>query len=330
MIDANADARPSEGTTRWPLATRVNSFRAEGTDVETALRAIGRVPGITALELNVPQHLRDLPEQRLGSLLDETGLRLTALNLRFDDPSYRAGAFTNPRRQTRERAIGLALEAVEQADRFGVDHVVLWLEGDGYDYPFQVDYERLWELAIDGFRRVAAHHPGVRISVEYKPRDPRRFSLIRTVGDALLATRDVGLPNMGVTVDLCHALITGEHPPAAAALALREGRLFGVHLNDGGGWEDDGQMVGSVRPWILLELLSVLRSGGYRGTLYFDTFPHLEDPAAECAANVATVRRFEGMLDSLEFEALAEVRERQDAVGARALIDRLLFSPHGS
>jgi xylose isomerase len=145
------------------------------------------------------------------------------------------------------------------------------------------------------------------------------------MGDALLAARDVGLANFGVTLDVCHGLMTGEQPAAAAAMALREGRLFGVHLNDGSSWGDDGLMVGSVRPWHLLELMAVLREGGYDGTLYFDTFPVREDPSAECAANARAVRRFERLLDRLEPSSLAAVRDDQDAIAARRMVDGLIF-----
>lgn len=312
------------------LATRVNSFRRGGLDTEAAIRALASVDGITALELNFPQHVEGAFEARLPDLLAETGLRLTAINLRFDDRAFALGAFTHPQASVRDRAVRLAQDAVEMAARHGADHVVLWMDGDGYDTPFQVDYDRLWSLEIEGFRRVAGHDPTVRVSVEYKPSDPRRFALIRTMGDALLAVRDVDVPNFGVTLDVCHGLMTGEHPPAAAAQALREGRLFGVHLNDGNGAGDDGLVVGSVRPWVALELLAVLRDGEYGGTLYFDTFPEREEPAAECAANVAAVRRFEAMLDRLDASRLTEILTRQDAAGARHLVERVAFSAEGA
>lgn len=223
----------------------------------------------------------------------------------------------------------LAQDAVELAARHGADHVVLWMEGDGYDYPFRADYGRLWDWEVDGVRRVAEHDPTMRVSIEYKPSEPRRFAVCRTMGDALLAARDTGRANVGVTLDVCHALMTGEHPPAAAALGLRENRLFGVHLDDGSGWGDDGLIVGSFRPWVLLELLAVLREGRYGGTLYFDTFPKSEDPSAECAANVGAVRRSEAMLDLLDAAEVAAIRGRHDAVGARALVDRLAFGRGG-
>lgn len=309
------------GSVRYPLATRLNSFRVRGADVATAIRLAATVPGLTALELNYPPHVEALGEGGLAALLDEVGLPLTGLNLRFEGAVFGDGAFTNPRSATRECAIRLATEAVELAARHGAGHVILWMSDDGFDYPFQVDYGRLWEDEIDGFRRVAAHDPAVRVSVEYKPNEPRRCSLIRSMGEALLAARDVDLPNFGVTLDVCHGLMSGEHPAAAAALALRHGRLFGVHLNDGYGLADDGLMVGSVHPWQTLELLAVLVDGGYEGTLYFDTFPVREDPAAECAANVAVVHRYLKMLDRLDRPALAAARATHDAVSIRRLLD---------
>lgn len=303
----------------------MNSFLTGDADIETAIRRAAMVPGLTALELNYPQHLAALGGDRLQPLLTELAMPLTALNLRFEGDLFADGAFTNPVPETRQRAIRLAQEAVDQAKRHAADHVVLWMANDGFDYPFQVDYARLWADEIDGFRQVAAHDPTVLVSVEYKPNDPRRFSSIRSMGEALLAVREVGRPNFGVTLDVCHGLMTGENPAAVAALALTQGRLFGVHLNDGYGRVDDGLMVGSVHPWQTLELLLVLGDGGYDGTLYFDTFPVLEDPATECAANVATVHRYLAILERLDGTALAAARASHDALSVRHLLVDLVL-----
>lgn len=295
---------------RWRLASRLNSFLGPG-GLETpadAIRAQAAVAGIDSLELNYPQHLRRLPEEELAALLAETGLRLTGVNLRFDDPEFAAGAFSNPRRATRERAILVAQEAVEVAARHGADHVVLWMEADGSAAPFALDHGHAWEAEAAAVRRVGAHDSAVRVSVEYKPaeRGGSRFvPLVRSMGEALLLAADVGLPNVGVTIDLCHALIAGERPAAAAALALGRGRLFGVHLNDGFGERDDGLPVASVDPLGTLELLAELRRHRYAGTIYFDTFPEADAAAAECAANVRTLRGLEALLDDLGSEGLS-------------------------
>ncbi|MCC6314103.1 MAG: TIM barrel protein [Thermomicrobiales bacterium] len=300
-------------------ATRINSFRRDGRSVADAIRAAAAVPELAALELNFPQHVVALQPGELRALLAETGLRLTGLNLRFEDPAFANGAFTAPDRAARQHAIDLARQAVAFAREHNARHVVLWMADDGYDYPFQVDYERLWQDEIDGFRRVADADPACRVSVEYKPRDPRRFALIRSMGDALLAVREVGRANFGVTLDVCHSFMAGEHPPFVAAQALREGRLFGMHLNDGYGPADDGLIVGSIHRETTLELLALLAAHGYDGTIYFDTFPAREDPAAELRANLAALRDLAAAASRIDWAALGDAQTRHDAIAALAL-----------
>ena len=321
------DVRSSSTGKPYRFAVRLNSFRAvAGTSSGAALvRAAARVRGLTAVELNYPQHFVTQPRQELDEALAASGFRPTALNLRFEGRQFADGAFTSPDAETREAAIRIAQDAVAEARRFGAGHVVVWLADDGVDYPFQADHARLWAAALAAFARLAAFDPGVRVSVEPKPTDPRRFSLIRGTADALLLVGEVGAANLGVTLDVCHALMAGEHPPASAALALRAGRLFGVHLNDGYGRADDGLTAGSVNPVMTLELLWTLRRGAYDGTIYFDTFPVREDPVAECEANIATVRGMEATLDRLDEAALIEAQARHDALGARRVVDAALI-----
>jgi xylose isomerase len=199
--------------------------------------------------------------------------------------------------------------------------VVLWLENDGWDYPLQAHYDTLWQDEVAGLRAVAQHDPTVRVSVEYKPFGSRRCALMRSMSDALLAARDVALPNFGVTLDVCHSYMAGEHPAAAAAAALREGKLFGVHLNDGGGVADDGLSFGSIHERDALELITVLRDGGYAGTVYFDTFPEREDPSLELATNIATLRKLVDGAASIAQPAFARAQAAQDDLAVHAVIE---------
>jgi xylose isomerase len=316
----------------YRFATRLNSFRTPPsgrTSVSDALRAVAAVPGISAIELNYPQHVVAEDEATILALAADSGLSVTALNLRFDAADFAAGAFTHPLETHRTRAIDLCRSAVDLAASNGIDHVILWMGPDGFDYPFQVDYGQLWMREIDGFQLVADHNPKIRISVEYKPSDPRRTSLVRSMADSLLAVRDVDRANFGVTIDFCHALMAGEQPAASAALALRGGNLFGVHLNDGYGPSDDGLMVGSVHLWHTLELLWELRRYQFEGTIYFDTFPERIDPAAECAANIKQVMRLEKLLDRLEPAEIRELQDRQDALQVTRLLHELTLQSAG-
>ncbi len=120
---------------------------------------------------------------------------------------------------------------------------------------------------------VADHNPGIDIAIEYKPNEPRAFSLMPDVATTLLALKEVARDNTGVTLDFAHVLFADEMPAHAAALVLRHSRLLGVHLNDGYGKRDDGLMVGAVHPIQTVELFVALEQAGYRGAIYFDTFP---------------------------------------------------------
>jgi xylose isomerase len=309
------------------LATRLNSFRlqkGQKLSVGEALAAISRVKGISAVELNYPQHF-DAASGDVFLKARDLGLAITALNLRYDGPDFIHGAFTHPLAPNRAKAIAVSQAAVELAARSGIDHVILWMGPDGYDYPFQANYQNLWDLEIQGFRAVAEVSPDVRVSVEYKPSDPRRFSLIRNMGEALLAVDDVGLANFGVTLDYCHLLMAGENPAFAAALALKRGKLFGVHLNDGYGPADDGLMVGTVSLWQTLELLWELHRGKFMGTIYFDTFPDRMDPAAEASRNARMVRKLQAALGRMPLQAFAAAQAAQDVAAANDIIHALIL-----
>lgn len=306
------------------FATRLNSFRAGGASAREAVRAVAEVPGISAVELNFPQHFDDQTPSIID-LAEEVGLAVTALNLRWDGAAFHMGAFTHPDAANRRMAIDRAVAAVDTAAAHGIGHVILWMGPDGHDHPFQADYRRLWAWEIEGFHATASRNPDIRVSVEYKPSEPRNMALIRTMGDSLIAVRDVGLTNFGVTLDFCHMLMSGESPAAAAAMALKDDKLFGVHINDGYGPADDGLMVGTVHFWQMLELFLVLRQGGFDNTIYFDTFPERVDPAAEAAANVASVKRLLAILDRVPADQLTAAQAAQDAAAATRIVQEAAF-----
>jgi xylose isomerase len=108
--------------------------------------------------------------------------------------------------------------------------------------------------------------------------------------------------------------MAGENPAQAAALALAEDRLFGIHLNDGYSRADDGLVTGSIHTLSTLELLYVLQQGGYKGHIYFDTFPINEDPVKEAHANVLAVRKLWHRASEIDGTELRNARERHDAL----------------
>jgi sugar phosphate isomerase/epimerase len=206
--------------------------------------------------------------------------------------------------------------------------MTVWAGQDGVDYSFQGDYGRMWDDTVAAIAEVADHAPGLDIAIEYKPNEPRAFSLLPDLGLNLLALAEVNRPNTGITLDFCHVLFAGEIPAQTASLIARKSRLLGVHLNDGYGKRDDGLMVGSVHPVQTVELFVALDRIGYDGVIYFDTFPDHGglDPLAEAAMNVAMAERLRAVAARLGPDpALAEALARQDAAASLAIVARALY-----
>ncbi len=320
------------------FATRLNSFASRPEAAWPALQGkpslrqlaarAATVAGLTDLDLNYPDHVGERPGD-IAEMIADLGLAINGFAMRYyADPAFKLGAFANPDPAVRRAAVDLTRRGIDACRAAGADLMTLWLGQDGFDYGFQADYAALWQWTIDGLRAVGAYDADCRISIEYKPNEPRAFSLLPDCASTLLAIGEVGLPNLGVTLDFAHSLYAGEQPAFAAALIARHSRLLGLHLNDGYARRDDGLMVGAVHPLQTLELLRQVRRDGYDGAIYFDTFPDATglDPVRECAANIATVSRMLEIVDGLDADnRLAEAIARQDAVSAQAIVQEALW-----
>ena len=321
------------------FAARLNSFRVRERDYwperngkATTLDLVERaskVAGLNCVDLNFPDHLSTYDAKELAENMQGSGVALNGYAMRYyDDDAYRLGAFTHPDPKIRRAAVDLTKQGLDALASAGGRLMTLWMGQDGFDYSFQADYARIWEHTIDAIREVADHNPAIDISIEYKPNEPRSFSLMPNVATTLLAIREVERPNLGVTLDFAHVLYADEMPAYAASLVARHSRLLGVHLNDGYAKRDDGLMVGAVHPIQTLELLYVLNRVGYEGAIYFDTFPDTTglDPIAECQANIATVSVLRRAAEKLrDNENLARAIQNQDAVTSQGIVRTALY-----
>jgi xylose isomerase len=293
------------------------------------LRRAATARGLNEVDLNFPDHLVGLEPRTVTRRAADLGLALNGFAMRYyAEPAFRGGAFTNPDPEVRRRAIELTKRGIDALASCGGRLMTIWLGQDGFDHPFAADYAALWALEVEGIAEVAAHDADILVSIEYKPDEPRAHALLRDAATTLLAIREAGRENLGVTLDFAHMLYAGEQPAFAAALVARHSRVLGVHLNDAYGGRDDGLMVGAVHTTQTLELLRQVRRDGYDGPIYFDTFPHVSglDPVAECEANIATVRGMLALIERLDGDnALAGALARQDAVAGQRIVQGALL-----
>ncbi|GIX14496.1 MAG: xylose isomerase [Paracoccaceae bacterium] len=315
----------TERPNRPRYAARLNAFRASGaTGIAGMIAAAGRVGGIDAADLNFPDHFADHDPAALGALLQSAGMALNGIAMRYySDPGFAIGAFTNPDPARRRAAIDLTRRGIDALSRMGGRLITLWMGQDGFDYSFQADYARLWDDTVSALAEVADHNPDIAVAIEYKPSEPRAHALMPDVATTLLAIRETGRPNLGVTLDFAHSLYADEMPAHAAHLVARHSRLLGVHLNDGYGKRDDGLMAGTVHPVQTVELLVALERIGYDGVIYFDTFPDHSglDPVEEARTNIRLVERLRAIARQLSGDArLAAAMARQDAAESQRIV----------
>lgn len=313
----------------WHFATYVDRYATDGygesLSMLDGIELAGKVDDLSVVDLNYPFPGGDFTNEQVKQALDAQNLSVIGITPEIYTKVFRKGAFTNPDPGVRRLAHDLITEAADVVRYFGADYVKLWPGQDGWDYPFQVNHGKLWQLSLEGLGALAEENPDLKFVVEYKPREPRNHMAFDSVSRTLLGIEKIGLPNIGVLLDFGHSLYGGESPADAAQLAIDYGRLFGMDVNDNlRAWDDD-MIAGTVHPIELMEFFHVLRRNNWEGVWQLDQFPFRED--AVDAANLAIdfLKRVDAALDRLDEDALAAAQEAQDAVTANRLVQQALY-----
>ena len=235
------------------------------------------------------------------------------------------GAFTNPDRGARSRAIDIMHGAAEMVRELGARYVKTWPGQDGWDYPFQVNYKNTWKDANDAMRELATAHPDLKFVIEYKPREPRVHMMWESAARTILAIQDMGVDNVGVLMDFGHSLFGGETPAEAAQLLIDHDKLWAMDVNDNmRGWDDD-LIAGTVHPVELMEFFYTLKINGWEGVWQLDEFPFREDSVTSANLAIRFLKHIYRSLDRLDMPALAEAQAQHDAVGAHRLVQDALY-----
>jgi sugar phosphate isomerase/epimerase len=302
-----------------PFSPCADRFAGEGyRDAMTLaeqIAAMAKVEGMRGIALDYPAQFGDPQVAEVKSLYESHGFELATLELGlYPRRKWKLGTLASTDPGVRRDAIEMSKRGLEIAREMGAWDVLLWPGQDGFDYPFQVDYNDCWKLLIDGIIQVASHAPDVRMAIEYKPKEPRANCFIRNAGVLLWLLRMVDLPNVGATIDFGHSLVAGENPAEAAALLAGEGKLFQVHLNDNYRDWDHDLIVGSVHLVETLEFLYYIVNSGYDGWYLMDVFPYREDGHAAIQQCVANTERLLDMAHRVPKGEIAKALCAADAV----------------
>lgn len=283
--------------------------------IDEKLAMVRRTEGCDGVELCYPDDFAD--PVLLKRLVADHGLGISALNFRSRRPGqWMRGSWTSEDAAERQQVVDDCRRTVDLAAELGVTRVTNCPLNDGADCVFEMDYGRAYDHAAEAYAKVAAHNRDVRLCIEYKPNEPRARSLFDTAGGTLAFVQMVGAPNLGVTLDIGHALAAGERPAQSAALLARAGRLWYVQLNDNDGAFDWDLPPGVLRFWETIELLYTLPQLGYAGDwVSFDIVPKEFDPVQVYSAAFANTRKLESIAARIDTKRMAElVRSRNPGI----------------
>jgi xylose isomerase len=282
-----------------------------------------QVEGLTGVELVYPFQFHDVEEVR--RLLRAHNLECSTVNVNVKaEPKFHRGSFTSIDPEVRAEAVRYLKTGMDMAASLGCNMVTICPLADGHDYPFEVDYGQAWRWLREGIGEAAAYRSDVKVSLEYKRSETRAHCVLNSAATTLHLCNQIGSPNLGVTIDLGHALYVSETPAQIVALLADADRLFLVHVNDNYREFDWDMIPGTVNFWDWLETYLYLDEVGYDGWLTSDVTPARLDPVRVADVTAKMVRDAWLFLEKIGADELRRLIRAGDVLETLAFVqDRL-------
>lgn len=270
------------------------------------LEMVSQMKGMSGVEVIFPYEVNDAAS--LKSLLIKYNLGIAAVNVNVKaEPEFRNGGLTSTDPAVRRNAVQFIRDAKDFAQTVGADKVTCCPLGDGYEFAFQCDYAQMWRFLIETFGEAGAYKPEIPLFIEYKPSETRGHCFVDTAAKALCLLNDIGIKEMGITMDYGHSKYGQENPAEVVALLAKSRFPYYIHINDNNGRWDWDLMVASHNFLEYVEFIYYVQEYGYSDFLTSDTSPTRWDIRGTFEANTRMSRkiwdRLNG-LDRMEFAGL--------------------------
>lgn len=280
----------------------VEGYR-DGLSFERQIEELSKVDGLTGLPIMYPMDNKNVNDLRqlmrnynkvIGTVCPDT----------YTQRKWKNGTLANRDPQARKESIKMIKESMDLCHDVNGADILLWLAHDGYDYPFEDNYAIRWNYLVEGLKEVASYRPDVKVTIEYKAKEPRTHQYISDAGKSLLLCQEVGMDNLGIVCDFGHSIFAGENPAEAIELIARYNRLFHIHMNDNYRSWDDDLLVGSVHFWETLEFFYVLNKIGYDGWYVVDIWPSRIDGIKSLTESVKRIQAFDLLAKELPWKTI--------------------------
>jgi len=279
---------------------RFHDYNRELT-LEERLDLVATIDGMSGVEVVYPYEVNN-PTQ-LKAALAKTGLEIAAINVNVKaEPEFRNGGLTSTDSGIRQRAVQFIKDAKDFAKDVGANKVTCCPLGDGYEFAFQCDYAQMWKYLVETFGEAGAYRPEIPLFLEYKPSETRGRCFLDTAAKTLCLLNDIGMAQMGITLDYGHSKWGLENPAEMVALLANSRYPYYIHVNDNNGRWDWDYMTASHNFLEYVEFLFYVQECGYRDFLTSDTSPTRWDIRGTFEVNTRMSRKIWDRLNGLDRE----------------------------
>lgn len=293
-------------------------------DLEEKFKVASQVKHCTGLELIYPYDFENPEETK--RLLEKYNLKAAIININLKAGElFKYGSFSSPKEEARRASVEYTKKAMDLAADFGCNIVTCAMLNDGSDYPFQFDYLKGWNDAVEGVRECCDYRKDVKLSLEYKLAEPRCHVFLNNAGKMAYFCEKVGRDNVGVTLDTGHALQSGEVPADSLSFLHATGRLFYVHINDNyRNWDWD-MIPGSVNLWDMIEFAFYLKRINYTGWITADVFPQRLDTARTFEETFNWMEIMFTLADKLDEKEVLDLMHNNDIFSMQEIMKKILL-----
>ncbi|MFA5400549.1 MAG: sugar phosphate isomerase/epimerase family protein [Dehalococcoidia bacterium] len=289
--------------------------------------ALAAEAGISGLEFVYGRDVTDENVDEIKGYMEKHGLKCCDVlpNL-FGRKEFIKGSISSRDQSTAKAAAAEIRRTIDITKKLGGSLVNIWPGQDGYDYPFESDYLKAWGLMIELLQEAADYDPAVRLGLEYKFKEPRVHSYISTVAKSLLLCQAVDRPNVGVILDIGHAILAYENAAESLALARMFGdRLFLLHINDTRPDWDWDLNVGSVHFLDTLEWLYWADKTSYDGYYTLDIWPARMDTVEAIRESIEWIRTMRRALERIGDTSIENMMREGNPARAMKIIREAVF-----
>ncbi|MDI1248431.1 MAG: TIM barrel protein [Lacunisphaera sp.] len=274
--------------------------------LEEKFEMVSRMEDMTGVECIFPYETGEAAT--FSALLKKYKLKPAAVNVNVKaEPEFKAGGLTSLHAATRRRAVQFIKDSKDFAASIGADKVTCCPLGDGYEFAFQSDYRQMWKYLIETIGEAGDYRREIPLFLEYKPSETRGRCYLDTASKTLCLLNDIGIQEMGITLDYGHSKYGQENPAEVVSLLAGSRFPYYVHINDNNGKWDWDYMAASHNFLEYAEFLYYLQEAGYKGWLTTDASPTRWDIIGFFDATTRLTKKMWTLLETVdrkEFRAL--------------------------